>query len=800
MLINKKKTIASDGTPLPKTAQQTIPMRALYKNGVIEANDGSFSKVYKLNNINFNSLSKVDQETVFNKYKEFLNSFGADTTIQINMYNKNTDKEQLYNSIKCDMALDNYNEYREELNTILYSKMSEGNNNIINEKSIVVSIKPKTIEEAMNKFVLIDSEIDRGMKDISQNQDSKTVPLSSEERVKQLHDMFNIGKEDQLHTPIDFVANEKAGLTVKDLISPAGFQFKMNHLRIGDKFAQTLFLKSLPSTLSTDFMSDLSILPFNYIASFYIKPIAPDTAIKKTSSKLTSIRADVVKAQKNASRNGYSPELISPNLKFAKEQMEYLQSDLRTGQQKLFETCVTFMVYADSQKELDNNVKSLITMGNKYTLTLEPLFFQQEAGLKTVLPLGYKEVLTSIEIPSEAVSLFIPFTTKELMQKGGMYYGINAISKNLLLFNRLASKNQNGLILGQPGSGKSFAAKREMINVFLTTNDDIYVIDPESEYASIAKIFGGSVIRLEAGSRIYINPFDMDIQYADDENSKGTDPVTLKSDYICMLCETAMGGRYEISNIQKSIIDRVVIKLYKPYMRHMRELNDKNITCDTEASPTMEDFYELLMTQPEPEAQDIALSLEIYCRGSFDTFAHKTNVDVSNRFTVYDIKDIGQGMKEMGLQVCLNHIWNKIISNQKISKRTWFYIDEFHVLTKTRSSAAFLQQIWKRARKWGGIPTAITQNVDDLLNSEESRAIISNCDFIMMLSQSPIDRAALAEMYKISENQLSYITNSPAGQGLIYNGEFIVPFVDKFPEDTKLYKAMTSKADERIIA
>ena len=427
-----------------------------------------------------------------------------------------------------------------------------------------------------------------------------------------------------------------------------------------------------------------------------------------------------------------------------------------------------------------------------------------EVGFKTALPLGINDLSVQLSIekllPTDSVSLFIPFTSKELMQKGGMYYGLNAVSHNLLLFNRLNSKNQNGLILGQPGSGKSFSAKREMINVFLTTKDDIYVIDPESEYAHMAQLLDGSVIHLEAGAKVYINPFDMDVQYGDEEGKSGTDPVKMKSDYICMLCESAMGGRYEITNIQKSIIDRVVIQLYKPYLKHMRELNDSSITCDTDASPTMEQFYSLLMDQPEPEAQNIALSLEIYCLGSFDTFAHKTNVDVNNRFTVYDIKDIGNGMKEMGLQVCLNHIWNKIIDNQKNNKRTWFYIDEFHILTKTRSSAEFLQQIWKRARKWGGIPTAITQNVEDLLNSEESRAIINNCEFIMMLSQSPIDRAALAEMYHISDAQLNYITNSPPGQGLIYNGEGIIPFIDKFPKDTKLYKIMSSKPGERLMA
>ena len=793
----KKKIKTMDGTVLPKTAQQTVPFRAVYKNGVIESKPYQFSKLYKLNNVNFNALSHTDQEILFDKYKAFLNSFGPETTIQIIVNNRNVDANNILKSISCAPAQDDYNEYREEINEMLKDHMSEGKNNISDQKFLVIGIHSDSIEEAMTRFAKIDADIDREMKAISENQDLKTEAASSEEYVKVLHDMLNVGEENKLTLPIDFKANERAGLSVKDIISPSGFMFNRDFFRMGEKFVRILYLKNLPSVLSTDFMSDLSTLPFNFVANFDIRPIATDVALKKVSNKLTSIRGNVINAQKTATSNGYSVELISPSLKFAQEQMEYLQSDLRTGAERLFDTCITFMIYADSKEELKDNTASLIALGNKYILTIEKLTFQQEIGFRTVLPLGNKELFLHKQLTSNAISLFIPFTTKELIQEGGFYYGVNAMSKNLIVYNRLKSKNQNGLILGQPGSGKSFAAKREMANVFLTTNDDIYVIDPESEYVYMARKFGGSVIHLQPGSKYYINPFDMDMNYGDDEGNNNCDPVTMKSDYICMLCETAMGGRYEITNIQRSIIDRVVIQLYKPYKEHMRTLNDPSITCDTAASPTMDDFYDLLMSQKEPEAQDIALSLEIYCRGTFDTFAHRTNVDVNNRFVVYDIKNIGNGMKEMGLQVCLNHIWNKIISNQKINRKTWFYIDEFHLLTKTRSSAAFLVQIWKRARKWGGIPTAITQNIEDLLNSEESRAIINNCEFIMMLSQSPIDRAALSEMYKISETQLTYITNSPPGQGLIYNGEFIIPFIDKFPKDTNLYTLMTSKADER---
>lgn len=793
-----KNVVLSDGTKLPKTAQDTVPFVNAYRSGIIESSPNFFTKSYTLADINFSVASIEEQEKIFEKYRKFLDSFDGGKKIQIIINNRNVDENKVLDTVLCKMQRDNLNDYRAELNDIIKDKMSEGRNNLVSEKYLVIGNRYNSIKEAKSDFSRLDVDVDHKFKEMSGSQDLKTSPQSIQERLKCLHDILNIGKEENLSHDIDFDELAKAGLSVKDIISPAGFRFDATNFRIGEKWAQALFIKDIPSSFSTDFMADISGLPFNLTASFNIVPIASDEAIKKVRNRTMAIKGNVIKAQKDASKNGYSSDLISSNLKFASEQAENLMDDLRNSEQKLYFFNSVIMHYADSKEELKVNSKSIITTANKYLVSIENMLYMQEEGFRCALPLGRSDFLSERTIPTDGAALFIPFTTKELIQEGGMYYGLNAVSNNLLLFNRLKSKNQNGLILGESGSGKSFACKRELVNVYLTTNDDIYVIDPESEYTTLATRFGGAVIRLETGSHVYINPFDMDINYGDGENDSNVDPVKLKSDYICMLCETALGGRFEITNIQRSIIDRVVIELYKPYMKHMRDLNN-SITCDKSASPTMDMFYELLMQQAEPEAQNIALSLEIYCRGSFDTFAHRTNVDIDNRFTVYDIKNIGNGMKEMGLQVCLNHIWNKIIDNQRINKKTWFYIDEFHLLTKTRSSAEFLMQIWKRARKWGGIPTAITQNIEDLLNNEASRAIINNCEFIMILSQSPIDRAALAQMYHISDAQLTFITSSPPGQGLLYTGaNGIVPFIDKFPEDTELFKLMSSKSDERL--
>ena len=795
----QKKIFASDKTLLPKTAQQTIPFVNVYRSGMIESSPNYYTKSYKLQDINFSVASNDDQEKIFEKYRTFLDSFDSGKHLQVVINNRNVDEKAILDSVLCKMERDELNDLREEINSMVKDKMSEGKNNLVSEKYLVIGSKYYSLKEAKADFARIDAEVDQKFKEISGSMEIHTEPQSLNERLKCLHDILNIGNEDNLNYEIDLEAVAKAGLTVKDIISPPGFQFDLNTFRAGDKWGQVLFVKNLPSSLTTDFMAEISALPFNLTAAFNIDPIAQDEAIKIVKNQLIGIKGNVIKAQKEASRSGYSADLISSELKYSNEQAENFMEDLRTSMQKMYFFNAIIMHYADSKEELKKNTKSIMSLGNKHMLSINQLVYEQELGFRSALPLGRNDLKIRRTMTTDSVALFIPFTTKELIQKGGMYYGVNAVSRNLLLFNRLNSKNQNGLILGQPGSGKSFACKRELVNVFLTTQDNIYVIDPESEYAHLCKELGGEIIHLEAGSHVYINPFDMDVKYGDKEGNSNADPIKMKSDYICMLCETALGGRFEITNVQKSIIDRVVIELYKPYMQHMRDLNIPDVTCDKSASPTMDTFYELLMSQPEPEAQNIALALEIYCRGSFDTFAHRTNVDVNNRFVVYDIKDIGNGMKEMGLQVCLNHIWNKIIENQRVGKRTWFYIDEFHILTKTQSSADFLRQIWKRARKWGGIPTAITQNIEDLLGNEASRAIINNCEFILMLSQSPIDRAALAEMYHLSEAQIGYITNSPPGQGLIYNGENgIIPFVDKFPKDTKLYKMMSSKADERM--
>ena len=794
---DKKKGFVSDGIHIPKTVQDSIPYIRVFENGIFQVDKNRYSKSYVLADVNFQIASQEEQENIFLAYSDLLNTFGPEVSIQISINNRNVDVSEFQRKVLLKPQNDSLNDYREEYNQMLLDKMQEGRNNITREKYITLSIEAPSIEEAVSQFARLDAELDEAVKRISH---TPTEPMTSVERLAVLHDLYNPGLEDAFYRKasidkhdvesFNFETMFNMGITTKDLVGPDSLEFNKDYIVIGDKYARVLFLDNLPNFLTTDVLTDFTDTPVNMLVSVTYQSLAQDKSLKLIRDQIVNINSNVIDAQKRATKNGYSADLISPELIRAQQESQRLMQDMTKRNQKLFLATILIVHFADDLETLNKDTKTINTKASKNLCTLRKFNYQQEAGLASVLPLANNKVYVKRMLTTESASVFIPYAAQELTQDNGMYYGLNAVSKNMILFNRLNSKNANGVILGTPGSGKSFSAKREIINVLLNTNDEVFILDPEREYSPLTALLGGECVRIAAGSRNYLNPLDMDLDYADDD-----DPITLKSDFIGSLCETVIGGRYGLTPIQKAIIDRCVRLVYQPYLDHMRSLKS-NITFDAEYMPTLIDFYELLLSQPEPEAQNIALSLELYCTGSLDTFAHRSNVNTRSRFVVYDIKDIGQGMKEMGLQVCIDSIWNKMISNKKAGKKTWFYIDEFYLMTQTESSARFLQQIWKRARKWGGIPTGITQNVEDLLNSNESRAIIQNSDFVLMLNQAPMDRHELCKMLNISPTQETYITNADPGHGLLYTGKTVVPFVDKFPTNTQLYKVMTTKPDE----
>ncbi len=792
---------------IPKTVQDTIPYERVYSNGVIEVETGIFTKSYRLDDVNFKIATQQEQETIFLAYGDMLNAFDASMTAQITINNRRLDQDEFRNDILLKPQNDKLNYLREEYNDMLLDKIQSSKNNLVHEKYLTISVESENIEMANNSFTQIDVQVSSALKRITGNE---SEPMGLTERLNILYDVYNMNSTIPFYQKAKIEINDKKvmtksfdldwtrkmGITTKDIIGPPSFEFSKDYAEIGDKYTRVLFLDNLPTFLGTDILTDLTEIPCNMLTSVFYEPINQDRSLKMIKNQMINISSNVIDAQKRAARSGYSADLISPELMRAQKEADDLMEDITSRNQKLFLVTVVIAVFGDSLEEIDEYTETISTIASRHLCQTKSLNHQQEYGLTTVLPLCHNKLAVKRLLTTQSASIFIPFASQELNQNHGFYYGLNAVSKNLILFSRLNSKNANGIILGTPGSGKSFSAKREIVNVLLGTKadeDEVFIIDPEREYVALAELLDGQTIKIAAGTKNHINPLDMDLDYADDE-----DPITLKSDFISSLCETVIGGRNGLGPVQKSVIDRCVRQIYLPYIEHMEKLrsSDRTITSDRDAVPTLTDFYRLLLAQPEPEAKSVALALEIYCTGSLDTFAHRTNVNTNSRFVVYDIKDIGTSMKEMGLQVCLNDIWNRMIDNKRKGKRTWFYIDEFYLLTQTESSAKFLQQIWKRARKWAGIPTGITQNVEDLLTSPAARGIINNCDFIMMLNQSPLDRAELSQMLNISPTQLSYITNSDAGQGLLYTGKTIVPFTDKFPTDTNLYKVMTTKPDE----
>ena len=794
--LDNNKKAPKEQTKIPKSVQDSIPYLGAYENGIIQTSARGYSKMYTLSDINFTIESLEEQKKIFGKYMEFIGSFGPEVQMQLVVYNKSISSSEFERNVLLDMKNDSLNEYREEMNNMLIDKMAAARNNIVHEKYIVISVEADDIEAAKNTFSRIDSGVASGIKKLTRAESS---PCDIRDRLSTLYDIYHIGSDVQFYQRLkmrdgriseSFSLKElkKRGLSTKDAIAPMSMTFEHDHIMIDNKYARVLTLRNLPSYLRGDILMELSNQPFNMLTSVIYRSLAQGEALKTVKNKTVDINQNVVEQQKRASKNGYSADLISPEIRNSQREVEQIMEDLTQDNQKLFMTTITMTVFADTLEQLDKNTEIIKSTAERFVCQADVLTALQELGFDTCLPLCNNRIKMERMLNTTGAAIFLPFSVKELMQRGGMYYGLNAVSQQLILYNRRSAKNGNGVILGTPGSGKSFSAKREMVSVLLNTDDDIIVIDPENEYSPLATLFHGSVIRIAPGSNVYLNPMDMSLDYADKD-----DPITLKADFVASICEAALGSRYELSPTQRSVIDRCTKNVYIEYVENLRA---RGLNYDADTVPTLKDLYNELKQQPQPEAQNLALALERFAVGTQDTFAHKTNVNISNRFTVYNIKDIGSGLKNMGLQICLDNVWNRMIENHKKGKNTWLYCDEFHLLTQTETSAKYTQQIWKRARKWNGIPTGITQQAEDMLKSSEARAIINNSDFLMMLNLDPYGRMQLQQMFGISNTEIEYVTSADSGQGLIYNGTDIIPFKDEFPTDTKLYKAMTTKPDE----
>lgn len=766
---------ANKNVRIPKSTQQSVPYSEPFEDGIFMHGKNRFTKTFAFKDINYQVGKQEDQEEVFAKYCEFLNFFDNTVDLQITISNKNFNKEDFEEKLVVKSREDHLEPFRMEYNAMLKKKIVGGKNEIEKEKFITISLEAGSVEDARNTFLRMESETQNVFKRMG----SSISGLDLNQRLELLHDIYRMGQEG--HFRYDPTEHKRKGLITKDLIAPDSFTFKRDHMIIGDKFARAIYIKDLPTFLNDKFLSDISDFSFNLMLTMNIKSVDAYKALRIVKKQITGMEANKIEYQKRSLKNGYLEAFIPHELKHSLDEAKELLDDLINKNQKMFLTNVIIVHFADDLDSLNKDGKEITAIANKFLCQVGTLHYQQEDALNSCLPYGLNLIKASRTLTTESTAIFMPFTNQELFQEDGMYYGLNAVSRNLIMFNRLSLKNPNGFILGTPGSGKSFAAKREMINVLLSTDDDVIIIDPEREYTRLVSNFGGEVIHISAGSKNYLNPLDMTMDYADDD-----DPLLLKSDFILSLCEVLVGGRYGLTPREKSIIDRCLKLTYKAYLQ----------TFDPKDVPTLFDFYEQLNAQDDDEAVQLATALELYVKGNLSVFSNKTNININSRFVCFDIKDLGKQLKTMGMLIVLDQVWNRITVNRNKGKRTWIYLDEIYLLFANEYSANFLFELYKRARKWGGVPTGITQNVEDLLKSELARRMLSNSDFLMMLNQAPSDRNELADLLNISDTQLSYVTNADSGQGLLFVGNGIVPFKDEFPKNTKLYKMMTTKVEE----
>lgn len=784
--------------PIANTATESIPYEAVYDNGIIETEPGVYSRSYRIPNVNFKTAGNKTQWMLAQQYADFLGAMGSDVLTEISLINKTVDIMKFQEDVLLEVKPDSLNEYREEYNEMLLEKMTGAKNNLETEMLLTLSLRANGIDAAMERFVPLDAQISEGMYNMTKHD---CPPLSLEERLEILNSLYNQDSALPLYRKGQIEGHEaeafsiencaKQGITSKDVIAPACMKFTDQYAVIGDSYAKSYYIANYPNWIKGTLLTDFAKLSTNMIVSVYFQVIPQDDAIKMVKRQRVNISASIVDTQKSAARSGIDASLISPELSEAQGEANDLMLEITKDNSHLFSVCMVITLFAPDLEALKNQETQLKSIAANSLVTLKPLSMMMEAGFNSTLPLANKQIEINRVMTTNSVSAIIPFAVQEIRQKNGLYYGLNASSRNMILYNRTSNLNPNACILGMPGAGKSFAAKREMVNVLLGGDihtDQIYCIDPENEYSRLAETLGGSVVHVAKGSGVYINPFDLNIENKD----KNGDAVKVKTDFIETICEIAIGGRYGLSPMEISIIDRCVMNIYEPYLAHLQETGK---SIDMETAPTMLDFYNELLRQPQMEAQNLALSMERYVRTQ-DIFSHHTNVNINNRFVVFNVKDIGSGLKELGLQICLDHIWNQMILNASEGKRTWIYIDEFHNLMQTPTSAAYIAQIWKRARKWNGIPTAITQNIEDMLKSEDARAIINNSAFLILLGQAPINKEQLSTMLNISKEEQKYISSAKPGMGLIRIGEDIIPMDDSFPKKTKLYQIMTTKPEE----
>lgn len=763
---------------VPQTAQQSIPFDRMFPDGICRVGLDYYTKTVQFQDINYQLAQQEDKTEIFEEWCAFLNFFDSSVKFQLSFENMATDVSDFEKSIKISHKNDGFDDVRDEYSEVLLHQMEAGNNGLTKTKYLTFGINAESMKTAKPRLIHIETDILNNFKRLGVQAKS----LNGSERLELMHRQFHIGDDAKFHFDWKYLTG--SGLSVKDFIAPSSFAFPTGrYFQIGDMYGCMSFLSIDASDISDRLLADFLSMESSQIVTMHIQSVDQNEAIKTIKHTITELDRSKIEEQKKAVRAGYDMDIIPSDLATYGKDAKALLKELQSQNERMFLLTFLVMNTGKTKQELENNVFQATSIAQKHNCNLVRLDYQQEQGLMSTLPLANNLIEIQRGMTTSSTAIFVPFTTQELFQSGdeALYYGLNALSNNMIMVDRKKLKNPNALILGTPGSGKSFSAKREIANSFLVTDDDIIISDPESEYSPLVARFGGQVIKISPTSDQFINPMDINMNYSDDDN-----PIALKADFILSLCELIVGNKDGLRPVEKTVIDRCIRQIYQKYFENPGPEN----------MPILGDLYQALLAQEEPEAKHVATALEIYVSGSLNVFNHRTNVELTNRLVCYDIKNLGKQLKKIGMLVVQDQVWGRVTENRSQGRSTRYYMDEMHLLLREDQTAAYTVEIWKRFRKWGGIPTGITQNVKDLLASKEVENIFENSDFIYMLIQAVGDRQILAKQLNISPHQLSYVTHSGEGEGLLFYGNVILPFVDRFPTNTELYRIMTTRLSE----
>lgn len=758
---------------IPKSVQDVIPIKAVYKDGIFLLSNNNYSKTFKFTDINYHIASDEEKKELMQGYWSVINSFGAGVTIKLTINNHKLDRAEFEKSILIPLRYDGLDNYRQEYNEMLLDK-ANSSNCIVQDKYFTVTVSKKSVEDARAFFNRVGNDLTARLSRIG----SKCEPLTADDKLRIFHNFYRVGNEQNYN--LDFEQLMNNGCDIRDYICPDSMDFESDYMKINEEYCRTIFLRNYGTFVDDNTISDLTSINRNLMLSIDFIPIPTGEATKEVDKVLLGIQTDKANYNRKQVQNN---NFGATNYDLEQREGEILEikNDMRNRDQRLYETLITMVITADTKQELDNVTETVFAkVADSSTNQFATLRYQQLDGLNTVLPFGTRKINCFRTLTTESLAAFMPFNAQEMQHKKGTYYGQNAISNNMIFINRNKLLNGNCIVLGVSGGGKSFFVKEDITSIFLSDeNADILIIDPEREYHPLVTTLGGEVIEISANSENHINAMDMNANYEDDKN-----PIATKAEFIMSLCEQLINGVVDAKD--KSLIDRCCRKVYEEYIKSGYKI----------APPTLQDFREELLRQNEVEAKELALAIELFTNGSLDTFSQPTNVDTNNRLICYDILELGSQLLPVGMLVVLDNILNRITSNRRKGRTTYIFIDEIYILLAQKYSAEFLYRVWKRVRKYGAFATGITQNVGDMLQSHTASTMVSNSEFVVMLNQSGQDKAKLAKLLDISDNQTEFYTNVDAGHGLMKIGSSLVPYINKFPKNTELYKLMSTKPNE----